>query len=189
MIDLPSDIDDNISYHLLPQEDRWIYNKLIVAEKMGYTCGPAGMDLPAPGKYCIRPVMNSYGYGYPGFVEYDFRDVQPDYYPGFFWCEWFDGDKQWLDFTDDALVLSSTFGNKDADGWISEIDGVSPVMTTLPAIFQNISKHMLVELVGDKIIEVSPRHMFWRQPRGVLKTRLENSEDTIRWPGKMWAAN
>ena len=41
----------------------WVTDKLILASKMGYKCGPAGIDVPESGDYCVRPVVNAYGLG------------------------------------------------------------------------------------------------------------------------------
>ena len=41
----------------------WVYNKLTLAEKLEYVCGPAGIKVPKAGEYIIRPMMNLAGMG------------------------------------------------------------------------------------------------------------------------------
>ena len=42
-------------------EDLWIFDKLILAKKLGYVCGPIGVDVPEPGYYIVRPCVNIMG--------------------------------------------------------------------------------------------------------------------------------
>ncbi len=39
---------------ILPQH-LWIYNKLFLSRRLGYTCGPMGLEVPEPGFYVISP--------------------------------------------------------------------------------------------------------------------------------------
>jgi hypothetical protein len=166
MITEPPYKSDREMYHLLPQADRWIMNKLSLAESLGYSCGPTGMIVP-DGDYCVRPIMNMYGQGAGGFFQVTVAPGVPRNFqnlPGYFWCEWFPGVHTWVQYIDDvpvtysenpvvANVMSTTGGVRRSD------NGNAVVAPALPASLQGISKYMMVEMLGDKIIEVSPRMM------------------------------
>ena len=51
-------------------EDLWIYDKLILSKKMGYVCGPTGVDVPEDGFYIVRPVTNIVGLGIGAYEQY-----------------------------------------------------------------------------------------------------------------------
>jgi len=189
MMNLDKNIDDRYSYPLCPQEHRWIYNKLSVAEMFGYYCGPSGTPITKPGFYCIRPIMNSAGDGIGGFLKFHARQTQtgitqPEYKPGYFWMEWFDGWVGWTDFTNDEPVYEHggrIFNNE----LILQL--TPPIsLTELPEQLRGISKHLVVQHIGGKIIEASPRHgeMVYNQvdtlftkPRIHTKYVLEPYED------------
>ena len=48
---------DDQSYNLYPQQRKW-FNKLWLAELMGYRCGPCGVKVPQTGMYVVRPIYN-----------------------------------------------------------------------------------------------------------------------------------
>lgn len=83
-------IEDCDAWMKYPQHHNW-FNKLWVAEKFGYTCGPAGTDIPKSGTYVVRPIYNLGGMGAKAQVmslpEGDYSTVPP----GYFWCEYFNG--------------------------------------------------------------------------------------------------
>ena len=71
-------------------EDLWLYNKMILSRVMGYVSGPAGLEVPSPDFYIVRPCMNFMGMGRYARREYIERDTE-DLHPGEFWCEVFEG--------------------------------------------------------------------------------------------------
>lgn len=75
----------------------WVYDKLIVSKMLGYTCGPVGIDVPRPGNYIVRPVMNVLGMGRNTLMYY-LRDSTDHLPPGSFWCEIFYGDHLSVDY-------------------------------------------------------------------------------------------
>jgi len=161
MIELSKDIEDRYSYPLMPQEHRWIYNKLTVAEIFGHDCGPAGTPISKPGFYCQRPIMSCAGMGAGGFLKFHAKQTQtgiaqPEYKPGYFWSEWFEGWHGWTSFTDDVPFYEC--GGRYCNGEILFQHRPPISLTELPEQLKGISKHMLVEHIGGKIIEVSPRH-------------------------------
>jgi len=161
MMEFSQFMDDRYTYPLMPQEHRWIYNKLTVAEVFGYDCGPAGTPIKKPGFYCQRPMMSCAGYGAGGFLKFHAKQTQagitqPELKPGYFWSEWFEGWHGWTDFTDDEPFYEC--GGRYNNGEIILQHRPPISFTELPEQLRGISKHMLVEHLGGKIIEVSPRN-------------------------------
>lgn len=158
MITLPPYTSEEEAYHEFPVEDRWIFNKLSLAERLGYRCGPLGTEIPAGLEVVIRPIMNVYGdQRGGGFYFSDNRHENfQNYRAGYFWCEKFSGLHEYVHYTSDLVVAFSQgemIGNilhwKEVDSGPSE---------ELPLALQNKSRYLLVERIGGNIIEVSPRH-------------------------------
>tara|TARA_B100002019_G_scaffold42278_1_gene35404 strand:+ start:1141 stop:1803 length:663 start_codon:yes stop_codon:yes gene_type:complete len=81
---------------ILPQH-LWIYNKLFLSQRLGYTCGPAGLEVPKPGFYIVRPCMNLMGMGRNARIEWIESDTE-HLHPAEFWCEVFEGDHLSVDY-------------------------------------------------------------------------------------------
>lgn len=138
-------------------------NKLSVAERLGYVCGPCGVAAPA-GKYCVRPIMNVLGLARGGFfMAASAVPFNPQLMPGYFWSEWFDGPIVYTSYIDDEPVAyssSTVRGNimQTTVATKTREEGAA-AGPALPDMFKGISKYLMVEQIGDKIIEVSPRLM------------------------------
>ena len=71
-------------------DDLWALDKLILSKKLGYNCGPAGIEVPKEGDYIVRPVLNVFGLGMGAKKMHLKKDTS--HLPiGTFWCEWFEG--------------------------------------------------------------------------------------------------
>lgn len=71
-------------------EELWVLDKLILSRKLGYTCGPTGLDVPTPNWYIVRPCVNMMGLGLG--AQKVWLEKSTEHLPlGYFWCEWFDG--------------------------------------------------------------------------------------------------
>lgn len=86
--------DEWLSIH--PQ-DLWIYNKLQISQMLGYTCGPAGLEVPSSGIYIVRPCINFMGMGRYARMDYLESDTE-HLHPGEFWCEIFEGEHISVDY-------------------------------------------------------------------------------------------
>ena len=73
-----ADVFDSIAL-----EDLWCVDKLILAKKLGYVCGPAGIVPLHPGLYVVRPLMNLKMMSRGAKIQYLDTDSIPD---GYFWC-------------------------------------------------------------------------------------------------------
>jgi len=118
----------------------WIFDKLIVARKLGHDCGPVGVDVTKPDTYIVRPCVNIPGMGKGAYfihIENDTSHLPP----GYFWCERFTGRHISVDYKNGQQVLAVE-GFRESDqplwrfsGW-RKVDDVFP----LPSIFYSLSK-------------------------------------------------
>ena len=83
-------MQDDDAYKKYPQHHNW-FNKLWVAEKLGYKCGPAGLAPEEDGVYVVRPVYNLSGMGVGATVKEIKAGDTTQVPAGYFWCEYFDG--------------------------------------------------------------------------------------------------
>ena len=142
-------------------EDLWVFDKLVLAKKLGYLCGPKGIHVPTPDEYIVRPCINLLGMGRgAAFVHLqDSTLCLPD---GFFWCEKFTGKHLSVDYTEGNQVLCvegvRTLGNPL---WLwSEWKKVTDTIE-FPKELESLlkyNKHVNIEFIGNKVVEVHLRH-------------------------------
>lgn len=91
-------IDDKDVWSQCPIDYLWIYDKLILARKLGYLAAPAGIPVPKEDWYIVRPITNirmmSRGASRVWLTPDD-TDLVPD---GSFWSECFEGRHISVDF-------------------------------------------------------------------------------------------
>jgi len=183
MIDLPALIEDRESYRQVLGSERWIYNKLTLAERLGYYAAPCGINPRQPGEYIVRPIMNVAGMGIGGVFDVTVTqaDVDADedhivpYLPGYFWCEKFTGVHAWTHFIDDVPV-DTCYGTPVGDEFDYEWSTTTFEITQLPQWLRNFSRHLLIETIDGNIIEASPRGLPYIHGRGtsrMLRKRLQ----------------
>jgi len=140
--------------------DRWIFNKLELSTRLGYTCGPAGVDTPSPGSYIVRPCINLLGMG----RNAEFMEIEEDtdhLPPGTFWCEIFEGNQYTVDFVEgkQANCLQAFRAKENPlykfDKWqvVDKTFQYPQILHTLVGEYKTIN----VEFIEDKIIEVHLR--------------------------------
>lgn len=83
-------LDDDVLYKMYPKHHKW-FNKLYIAEKMGYKCGPNGVAPDEDGTYIVRPIVNLSGMGVGAEVKYIKAGDCTQVPAGYFWCEYFGG--------------------------------------------------------------------------------------------------
>jgi len=69
-----------------PHHHNW-FNKLYVAEQMGYYCGPCGFAPSRSDYYIVRPIYNLGGMGVGTSIQYIEANDYTKVPPGYFWCE------------------------------------------------------------------------------------------------------
>lgn len=152
--------DDEDAWLACHDDDLWIFDKVILATKLGYVCGPKGVTVPEPGKYIVRPVMNLMGMGRGASIMHienvtDF--ILPD---GTFWCEIFSGRHLSVDYYkgQQKLCVEGTRSDDNLSRWSKweKTDDEIP----FPAILEELVGSydwINVEFIGDKIIEIHLR--------------------------------
>lgn len=150
-------VDDSDVWDSIKPDDLWCCDKLILAKKLGYYCGPAGIA-PVPGYYIVRPVMNLRMMGVGATLEYLNSDTIP---AGYFWCEVFSGRHLSFDYEYGTQTLAvEGFRNSSRLDRFSHWTRVSDKFQ-LPPVLQAIATrypHFNCEVVGNHVIEVHFRY-------------------------------
>ena len=142
-------------------EDRWIFDKLILSTRLGHLCGPAGEPVPSPNFYIVRPCVNLLGMGRGAkkvWIEKETENIIPD---GYFWCEEFTGRHLSIDYLDkkQSLCVEGIRDLKDPFWKWKEWRKVNDIVP-LPEIFNSLKgeyKNINVEMIGEKVIEIHLR--------------------------------
>ena len=142
-------------------EDLWIYDKLILSKKMGYVCGPTGVDVPEDGFYIVRPVTNIVGLGIGAYEQYLTVEGWTDHLqPGTFWSEIFEGDHLSIDYEWGKPILNIQ-GFRYPESFVRWKKWIKVEQTVeLPDILKPIAnkyQFMNCEYIGGKLIEVHLR--------------------------------
>jgi len=137
----------------------WVMDKLIVSRKLGYNCGPVGLDVPHPGFYIVRPCVNMLGLGLGAkkmWLEKDTCDLPY----GYFWCEWFEGRHLSVDYHYGKQELCvEGFKNPNTFTTWRKWQRVEDTVP-LPEILEQFKDKEWIncEFIGSKLIEVHFRN-------------------------------
>ena len=149
------DTPEDIYWKTADADEIWVYDKLILSRKLGYKCGPAGIDVPEPGWYIVRPCVNVMGLGL-GAKKMHLPQYTIDLDPGYFWCEWFEGRHLSVDYEYGKQVLCvEGFKSEDTftkwDKWIATDDQIP-----FPKVLEQFANkpNINCEFIGNKLIEV-----------------------------------
>ena len=161
MIVLPPYGKDYSAYDQLPESDRWIFNKLEICKRFGYkNYGPCGIPMPI-GTYCIRPIMNLNGMSAGGFIKKVITKAGTMVCkPGYVWTKWETGKRSWVEYVNgkvSSALIQVSWDEKTLRERYMELPANKA--HPLPKQLQNISRYMLVEYLGDTVIDIGPRHM------------------------------
>jgi hypothetical protein len=149
--------------NFIDPDDLWIYDKFILAKKLGYYCGPAGTVPQKPGEYIIRPCVNFLMMSVGAKVEKVYQyGSELDIPAGYFWCERFYGRHLSFDYQYGNQVLSVEGFRQDPNRLdrFSKWQKTKDILT-LPDFLCIISEKyewLNVECIGNKIIEVHLRY-------------------------------
>jgi hypothetical protein len=140
-------------------DDLWVYDKLILSRKLGYTCGPPDLPVPYAGEYIVKPITNMLGMSIGARRRWLTRDT---FFlePGTFWCEVFEGRHLTYDFIDGKQAVC--YEGFLAPGSLSRFLKWQRVdcQANVPDFVINLSKkyhHINIECKDDKIIEIHLR--------------------------------
>lgn len=156
-------------YSEVPDDDRWIFNKI---ELQG--AQPTGLKFP-PGDYCVRPIMNLQGMAAGGYrrivlTKHDF--IQEPV--GHCVMPWTNEPRNSHFFVDDECWYSQV--TVDFTNGVETMIECEPFMA-LPDSLRGISRYMLVERLGEEIIDVSPRHMVEEMKQDVIDDYRQFDEE------------
>ncbi len=147
-----------------PQQ-KLLFNKLWIADMLGYYCGPCGVPVDLDGKYIVRPIYNLDGMS-RGASTKELKQGDISTQPGYFWCEFFHGVHYSVDFTyqngkfEQTLVAKAEKDNEyKFTSWTrvpsSKYKFVVPNFVEFFA--QNQVQYLNIEYIDDKVIEVHLR--------------------------------
>ncbi len=141
-------------------DDLWALDKLILSKKLGYTCGPAGIDVPKPDYYIVRPCVNVYGLGL-GAKKMHIKQTTSHIKPGYFWCEWFEGRHLTVDY-EKGKQIRCVEGFKPEDTFIrwdawKVTEDEMPMPDLIKKEFGD-KPEVNIEFIGGKVIEMHFRH-------------------------------
>lgn len=144
-------------YSQIHQDDLWVYNKLILSRKLGYTCGPSGVPVPKSDFFIVRPCMNFMGMGRFARIEY-LKDTTEHLHPGEFWCEIFQGDHLSVDYHKKEPILTVR-GIQNHEKALYKWEKWEKVEKTIkyPSILEELKEeydYVNCEFIGKKLIEV-----------------------------------
>ena len=152
------DTQEDVYWQTADANEIWVYDKLILSRKLGYACGPVGIDVPVPAWYIVRPCVNIMGLGL-GAKKMHLTKYTIDLDPGHFWCEWFDGRHLSVDYEYGKQVLCvEGFKSEDTftkwDKWIATDDQIP-----FPKVLEQFvnKPNVNCEFIGGKLIEVHYR--------------------------------
>ena len=154
--------EDFEAWEKYPHHHKW-FNKLYLAELMGYKCGPTGLAPDVTDHYVVRPIYNLSGMGVGSkIVKIDAGDATK-VPPGYFWCEFIAGIQYSATYTwvDGKWVPKSCWQGTqsvyDLSKFVSWIR--SPYKPKVPSVFDQLSDVGVIniEFKGDRPIEVHLR--------------------------------
>lgn len=151
-------IYDSEVWNKVDVKDLWVYDKLILSKYLGYVCGPAGVNLPYPGTFMVKPITNILGMGL-GTRRQLFKNTNTDSLnPGEFWMEIFIGDHLSVDVVNgktDVVYQGISDGPNRFSKWVKLDKKIKH-----PKFIKKLSKKYGVvnyEAIGGYIIEVHLR--------------------------------
>lgn len=142
---------------------RWVYNKLLLSQTLGYTCAPHGI-LPKTYPVFSKPIMNLEGMALGSKVWQSEEDVE--YLPGHFWMPLFTG----THCSYDAQLLGGevihckkatahpTSDHKVIEYWNIENGDLDEAQSIWKNLLPEFTGYVNFETMGGNIFEV---HLRW----------------------------
>jgi hypothetical protein len=154
-------ISDSDTLDKIDPSDLWVIDKFILAKRLGYNCGPAGVMPKISDRYIVRPCVNlrmmSKGASFMN-LNAD-TDIIPD---GYFWCEIFQGRHRSFDFYygKQDLAVEGFRNDPDRLDRFSQWNKINDIFP-LPDILQEVADRyewFNIETIGDNVIEAHFRY-------------------------------
>lgn len=130
---------------------------------LGYRCGPCGVPIPKTGKYCVRPIYNLDGMSRGAYIKI-LKKGDKSTPPGYFWCEFFDGEHYSVDYSNDKKnkqwkQILTVIGKKHNlyKFWLWKKINKQFILPYVQNTWFDLVDTINVEYIGDKIIEIHLR--------------------------------
>jgi hypothetical protein len=160
-------MEDFQAWQSYPHMRLW-FNKLYLAERLGYDCGPGGIPPKKSNFYCVRPIYNLDGMGVGARKQWIDAEDRGGVEPGYFWCEWFDGEQysasykssDWFSYDQ----ISCYKADRDVDRlfrfkrWTRSERSFTIPVTIEEEIMMSGVEVVNIEMIGDKLIEIHFRN-------------------------------
>lgn len=156
-------MEDFQAWQKYPHLRLW-FNKLYLAELLGYDCGPGGVPPTTSNYYCVRPIYNLAGMGVGARKQWINAGDTTGVEPGYFWCEWFDGDQYSITYKSEDLYGYSQKSCFKAERNIDQLFRFKSWKRSnkqIPMPFRIEDKLMFsgsdivnIEMIEDKVIEL-----------------------------------
>lgn len=161
---MSEDLEDWDAWNKYPQH-RWVFNKLELALKLGYTAGPTPMPVSKTGDYIVRPIYNLSGMGAGAFLMNLEAGEIYNFPPSYFWCERFTGEHLSVNYQWKAsrlLPTHTSLGEADFNNlsrfkrW-TRVEHRDLELPNWMSSLRFVDK-INIEFIGGKIIEIHLRH-------------------------------
>lgn len=152
-------IEDRDAWQAAHPSDKWVYDKLLVAQRFGVVSGPGDVPVPAPGEYIVRPITNLYGMSAGARFVRLIHDTSEFVAPGEFWAERLYGTHWSVDYDEEFRPVRVDIGVKHVDGlrfasWLSDDLINAP---DFPLVLYGKYHRINIELIGGVPIEIHLR--------------------------------
>ena len=165
----------------------WVYDKLILSKKLGYTCGPAGISVPESAEYVVRPITNLESMSVGARLQW--LEPKDNIEPGYFWCEKFTGEHITVDYN--YGEQSTTVKGYPREGRLDRFDRWELIDRQIPFPKKLDNLHekewVNIEMIGGNIIEVHFRYNDdFRNHNGKVIYPVWKDEELPQPEGSMW---
>ena len=165
----------------------WVYDKLILSKRLGYTCGPAGISVPEPAEYVVRPITNLESMSVGARLQW--LEPKDNIEPGYFWCEKFTGEHITVDYN--YGEQSTTVKGYPRKGRLDRFDKWEIIDRQIPFPKKLDDLHekewVNIEMIGGNIIEVHFRYNDdFRNHNGKVIYPVWKDEELPQPEGSMW---
>lgn len=145
-------------------EYRWVFNKLELALKLGYSAGPVPKPVPITGEYVIRPIYNLSGMGVGAQILTLVKDKVYNFAPSLFWCERFIGDHISVNYIKEGSTFKEIQSSKATTNYknLSRFERWELIKNRsipIPSWINELNvSYLNIEFIDNKIIEI---HLRW----------------------------
>ena len=165
----------------------WVYDKLILSKRLGYTCGPAGISVPEPAEYVVRPITNLESMSVGARLQW--LEPKDNIEPGYFWCEKLTGEHITVDYN--YGEQSTTVKGYPRKGRLDRFDKWELIDRQIPFPKKLDDLHekewVNIEMIGGNIIEVHFRYNDdFRNHNGKVIYPVWKDEELPQPEGSMW---